>query len=69
MEETIREMIAQADDERNFDLVCLVRDILGEFALTSGCPPDWRYLGAKLAKEYPEDSWVYEGLELGTFLD
>lgn len=31
MEETIREIIAQADDERNFDLIRWVKDILDCF--------------------------------------
>ena len=43
MEETIREIIAQADDERNFDLIRWVKDILDEFASAYNCPLDWRY--------------------------
>jgi hypothetical protein len=42
MEQTIREIIAQADDERNFDLIRWVKDILDEFASTHNCPPDWQ---------------------------
>ena len=66
---TIREMIMEADDERNFDLIRSVKDILDEFAVTCDCPPDWRCIGAELAREYPEDSWVYENLELYNFID
>ena len=69
MEQTIREMMAQADDERNFDLIRLIKEILDEFAFTCDCPPDWRYLGSRLAREYPEDSWVYENLELYGHVD
>lgn len=69
MEQTIREIIMQADDERNFDLIRWVKDILDEFSSTCNCPPDWRYIGAGLANEYPADSWVYESLELYNFTD
>ena len=67
MEEMIREIIAQADDERNFDLIGWVKDILDEFASAYNCPPDWRYIGTVLAGEYPADSWVYENLQLYNF--
>ena len=63
MEKTIREIIMQADDEKNFDLIRLVKEILDEFA-SACCPPDWQSIGTKLAGEYPEYSWVYENLEL-----
>jgi len=69
MEETIRQIIMQADDERNLDLVCWVKDILNEFAYAHRCPPDWRRIGAGLVKEYPADSWVYENLELYNFVE
>lgn len=69
MEETIRGIIAQADDERNFDLIRYVKDILDEFVFTCDCPSDWRHLGAELAKEYSEGSWVYQNLELYNFID
>lgn len=69
MGETIRELIMEADDERNYDLIRSVKDILDEFAYTCNCPPDWRCIGTELAREYPEDSWVYENLELCNFID
>ena len=69
MEQTIREIIAQADDERNFDLISWVKDILDEFASAYNCPPDWRNIGAGLAEEYPADSWVYENPELYNFVE
>jgi hypothetical protein len=69
MGETIREIILQADDEKNYDLIRWVKDILDWFAITFNCPSNWRYIGAELAREYPEDSWVYENLELYNFID
>ena len=67
MEQTIREMVLQADSERNLDLICCVKEILDEFSSTHNCPLDWRHIGAALAEEYPADSWVYENLELCSF--
>lgn len=69
MEQTIREIIAQADNERNFDLIRWVKDILDEFASAHNCPPDWQCIGEGLAGEYPADSWVYENLELYNFVE
>lgn len=69
MEETIKEMIKLAEDECNFDLICSIKDILDGFASTINCPSNWRDLGEKLAAEYPEDSWVYENLELWNYAE
>ena len=69
MKDTIKEMIAQAEDEGNFELICWIKEILNEFALTFNCPSNWRDLGTELEREYPKDSWVYENLELNDFID
>lgn len=69
MEKTIKEMIMQADDERNFDLIRWIKEILDEFAYSCNCPSNWRCLGIGLASEYSEDSWVYENLELWDYVD
>jgi len=69
MEDIIKEMIAQADDECNFDLIRSIKDILDKFASTLNCPSNWRDLGSGLAGEYPGDSWVYENLELWDYAD
>ncbi|MCI8299446.1 MAG: hypothetical protein HFI69_03700 [Lachnospiraceae bacterium] len=69
MEQTIREIIMQADDEKNFDLIRWVKDILDEFASTYNYPPDWQRIGAVLADEYPAESWVYRNLGLYNFTE
>lgn len=69
MEEIVKEIIEQAEDERNFTLICLVRDILAMFATTINCPVDWRCIGRKLAMEYDEDSWMYDNLDLHKYVD
>lgn len=69
MEQTIRNIIMQADDERNLDLIYYVSEILNEFASTHNCPLDWQHIGAVLADEYPADSWVYRNLGLYNFVE
>ena len=69
MKQTIREMVLQADEERNLDLICCVKERLDEFSSTRNCPLDWQHIGAALADEYPADSWVYENLGLCNFTD
>ena len=67
MKDIIVGMFAQADDERNLDLISSVRDLINMFAVTCNCPSNWRSIGRELAAEYPEDSWVYENLELDSY--
>lgn len=69
MEQTIREMVLQADDERNLDLICCVKEILDGFSSIHNCPLDWQRIGAALADEYPAGSWVYENLGLCNFTE
>ena len=64
MEEIIREMIKQADTERNVTLIKYVRQLICEFADTINCPSNWRGIGEELAKEYDPESWIYEELAL-----
>ena len=58
MKDVIKEMIAQADDERNFELIRWIKEILDEFTLTCDCPSDWRYIGAELARECQTEQQV-----------
>lgn len=75
MKRIIREMIAKAEyyssislmDEAR-DLLCFVRDLVNEMCRTYNCPSNWREIGEELAREYNEDSWVYEELELWNFM-
>ncbi len=69
MKNTIKEMVKQADDERNFDLIRWIKDILDGFSYTFCCPCGWKNIGKELEKEYPENSWVYENLELQDYAD
>ena len=69
MKEIIMGMIQQAEDERNLDLISSVRDLIGKFATTFNCPSNWRSIGIEVATEYPEDSWVYENLELDDYAE
>ena len=67
MENIIKEMIMQADDERNLDLIRLIKEMIEEFAYIDIV--FYQKLGIKLEKEYPKNSWVYKNLELWNFVD
>lgn len=69
MEEIIREMIKQADEENNFTLLEYVRCIIEELADTINCPDNWRSIGKELAKEYEPESWIYEELSLWDYAE
>lgn len=69
MEQTIRDIVMQADDERNLDLIYWIKEILDEFSSTHNCPLYWQRIGAVLADEYPAESWVYRNLGLYNFTE
>ena len=69
MKDIIIEMIAQAEDERNLDLISSIRDLLSRFSITYNCPSNWRSIGRELATEYPKDSWAYENLWLDDYAE
>lgn len=69
MEQTIRNMINQAETEENYSLIEYARQIVDELATTINCPSNWRNIGEKLAEEYYSDSWVYENMELWNYID
>ena len=69
MEQTIRNMINQAETEENYSLIEYARQIVDELATTINCPSNWRNIGEKLADEYDSDSWVYENMELWNYID
>lgn len=69
MEQTIRNMINQAETEENYSLIEYARQIVEELTTTINCPSNWRDIGEKLAEEYDSDSWVYENMELWNYIN
>ena len=69
MEQTIRNMINQAETEENYSLIEYAKQIVDELATTINAPSNWRDIGEKLADEYNSDSWVYENMELWNYID
>lgn len=69
MEQTIRNMINQAETEENYSLIEYAKQIVDELATTINCSSNWRSIGEKLADEYDSDSWVYENMELWNYID
>ena len=69
MEQIIIDMIEQASETSNYQLIRYVSDLISEFATTINCPSNWRNIGETLAETYGEESWVYEELELWNYED
>lgn len=67
MEQIIIDMIEQASETSNYQLIGYVSDLISEFATTVNCPSNWRNIGEELATKYYEDTWVYEQLELWNY--
>ena len=75
MEELIKDMVEKAIYYRDevgcideaFELIRFVRELIDKFASTINCPSNWRSIGMELAKEYKEDSWVFDELELWNY--
>lgn len=67
MEQIIIDMIEQASETSNYQLIGYVSDLISEFATTINCPSNWRNIGEELVTKYYEDTWVYEQLELWNY--
>jgi hypothetical protein len=64
MEQTIINMINEAERNENYSLIGYVKDLISKFATTINCPSNWRNIGSTLAETYDTESWTYEQLEL-----
>lgn len=69
MKDIIIEMIDQAEEFENCELIETIRKLINKFVTTINCPSDWRSIGKELANKYSVDSWVYESLQLWDFED
>lgn len=69
MEQTIINMIAEAEEKQDYELIKHVKELINQFASTINCPSNWREIGTTLAETYEPDSWVYEELELWNYVD
>lgn len=64
MKDIIIEMITKAEDEQDFDLAKIAKNLIDELAGTYNAPSDWRSIGEEIEKEYHGNSWVYEAMGL-----
>lgn len=64
MKEIIIEMITKAENEQDFDLAKIAKNLIDELAGTYNAPSDWRNVGEEIAKEYKNNSWIYEAMDL-----
>ena len=64
MKDRIIEMIEKAEDEQDFDLTKIAKDLIDELAGTYNAPSDWRSIGGEIEKEYKNNKWIYESMNL-----
>lgn len=50
-----------------YELIRFTKDLIDKFAETINCPSNWRSIGEELAKEYKDNSWIYDELELWNY--
>ena len=69
MKEIIIKMITKAEEEQDFDLAKIAKDLIDELAGTYNAPSNWRSIGEEIEKEYNENSWVYEAMDLWEYAE
>lgn len=75
MEDIIRGMIEKTiyykdkigNIDEAYELIRFTKDLIDKFAETINCPSNWRSIGEELAKEYKDNSWIYDELELWNY--
>ena len=51
-------------DDNDYAQMENIKQLLSTFAQTINAPSNWREIGEELKKEFDEDDWEYEQLEL-----
>lgn len=67
MKENIKRMIKYAEQNNDYELADIIREILSELADTINCPSNWRNIGEELAEEYSDNDWVTDNCCLYDF--
>ena len=75
MKNIIKQMIEKAiyykenlsfyDESR--ELLSFTSQLIEQMSLTINCPSNWRNIGEELAKEYKDDAWIFDELELWNY--
>lgn len=67
MKENIKRMVKYAEQNNDYELADIIREILSELADTINCPSNWRNIGEELAEEYSDNDWVTDNCYLYDF--
>ena len=71
MKETIKNLINIAEKTEDIDtqieILDEVRNLIYDLARTINCPSNWRDIAEELAKEYEDNNFVYEALQLWNY--
>ena len=73
MKETIKNLINIAEKTENIDtkyeILEEVKSLIYQLAITYNCPSNWRDIAEELAKEYANNSFIYEALQLWDYVE
>ena len=64
MKNIVIEIITKAEEEQDFDLAKIAKNLIDELAGTYNAPSDWRNIGEEITKEYNKNSWIYKAMDL-----
>lgn len=64
MKQIILDMIKEAEENENYELIEYVKRLVDTLAETINCPCNWRNIVEDLKELYDSCDWVYEELEL-----
>jgi hypothetical protein len=64
MKESIERMIIHAEQNNDYELADIIRQILFELADTINCPSNWRSIGEEFAEKYSNNDWIMDNCNL-----
>lgn len=67
MKENIKRMIEYAEQNDDYELADIIKEIIFKFAITINCPSNWRDIGEELAEEYSDNEWIMDNCNLYDF--
>ena len=64
MKDIIIEMMNKAEDEQDFDLAKIAKNLIDELVGTYNIPSEWQDIGKEISESYDKNSWIYKAMDL-----
>lgn len=64
MKDIIIEMMNKAEDEQDFDLAKIAKNLIDELTETYNIPSEWQDIGKEISESYDKNSWIYNAMDL-----